>query len=329
MKSKKISYMPYVAGFFLLALLVLGGPFLFPSSRIAYGHTFTTSESAQFISLIEQIRAEMGLAIKNLENNNVTLAQSHAERAANILSNSTLDEIWERNTRIADTLESMLPQLRDNVTLLTVASQQQIPQDRLQSINQTIQSLNDTLSEAVTVRVESEQRNNATMWAMVLANLTDTILRNYGNATGAAFDLTDMTNMTDVAGMEGQGARASPEGINNNTMQGITTASNVTTNTIIVEAAYQTAQYLANNTLLRIFNETLKPLTIANTGANDTSAINNATSDVDELEMSLLQLRDYVNSKASPNEVMKIAHLKIHPMLMQLYGLTQENEEEG
>jgi hypothetical protein len=105
----------------------------------------------------------MGLATINLENNNVTLTQSHAERAANILSSSTLDEIWERNTRIADTLESTLPQLRDNVTLLTVASQQQIPQDRLQSINQTVQSLNDTLSEAVTVRVESEQRNNATM----------------------------------------------------------------------------------------------------------------------------------------------------------------------
>jgi hypothetical protein len=137
----------------------------------------------------------MGLATINLENNNVTLTQSHAERAANILSNSTLDEVWERNTRIADTLESTLLQLRDNVTLLAVASQQQIPQDRLQSINQTVQSLNDTLNEAVTVRVKSEQRNNATMWAMVLANLTDAILRNYGNATGATFDLTDMTNV--------------------------------------------------------------------------------------------------------------------------------------
>jgi hypothetical protein len=219
------------------------------------------------------------------------------------------------------------------VTLLTVASvasQQQIPQDKLQSINQTVQSLNDTLSDVVTVRVESEQQNTATMWAMVLANLTDTILRNYGNASSATFDLTEMTIMTIVAGMEGQGAHPCPEGINNNnTMQGNTTASNVTTNTIIVEeAAYQTAQYLANNTLLQVFNETLKPLTSTNTGANDTSATNNATSGVDELEMSLLQLRDYVNSKASPNEVMKIAHLKIHPMLIQLYGLTQENEEE-
>jgi hypothetical protein len=83
--------MSYAGGFFLLAILVLGGPFLSSSCRTAYRHTFTTSESAQFISLIEQIRAELGLATINLENNNVTLAQSHAERAANILSNSTLD----------------------------------------------------------------------------------------------------------------------------------------------------------------------------------------------------------------------------------------------
>jgi hypothetical protein len=54
---------------------------------------------------------------------------------------------------------------------------------------------------------------------------------------------------------------------------------------------------------------------------------NNATAGIEELEMSLLQLRDYVNSKASPREVMAIPHLEIHPMLIQLYGLTPEDEE--
>ena len=105
MKSRKVSYMPYVGGF-LLAVLVLAGPFLFPASRVAHAHTFSTSESAQFLSLVEQIRAEMGLVTLNLENNNATLASEHAERAANILSNSTLDEVRERNNRVADTLES-------------------------------------------------------------------------------------------------------------------------------------------------------------------------------------------------------------------------------
>jgi hypothetical protein len=339
--------MPYVGGF-LLAVLVLAGPFLFPASRVAHAHTFSTSESAQFLSLVEQIRAEMGLVTLNLENNNATLAREHAERAANILSNSTIDEIRERNNRVADTLESSLLQLKDSVTPSSnVTQQEQIPQDRIQSISQTVQSLNDTLSEAVTVRVESEQQNNATTWAMVLANLTNTILSKYGNATGAAFDLTDET---DLSGIEGEDAQVSGEGINNSAMP--------ENRTIIVdEAAYQTAQYLANNTVLQLFNDMLKPFTTTGaTGPNGTTAINidnittaqqqqqqqldngtlstsndnsnNATAGIDELEKNLLQLRDNVNSKASPNEVMTIAHLKIYPMLIQLLGLTPEAEED-
>src|SRR5215203_1645228 len=75
MKSRKVSYMPYVGGF-LLAVLVLAGPFLFSASRVAHAHTFSTSESAQFLSLVEQIRAEMGLVTLNLENNNATLARN-------------------------------------------------------------------------------------------------------------------------------------------------------------------------------------------------------------------------------------------------------------
>jgi len=352
MKSRKVSYMPYVGGF-LLAVLVLAGPFLFPASRVAHAHTFSTSESAQFLSLVEQIRAEMGLVTLNLENNNATLASEHAERAANILSNSTLDEVRERNNRVADTLESSLLQLKDSVTPSSnVTLQEQIPQDRIQSISQTVQSLNDTLSEAVTVRVESEQQNNATTWAMVLANLTNTILSKYGNATGAAFDLTDETNLS---GIEGEDAQVSGEGINNSAMPENRTTSNVTTSTIIVdEAAYQTAQYIANNTVLQLFNNILKLFTTTGaTGPNGTTAMNidnittaqqqqldngtlstsndnsnNATAGIDELEKNLLQLRDNVNSKASPNEAMTIAHLKIYPMLIQLYGLTPENKEE-
>jgi hypothetical protein len=288
----------------------------------------------------------------NLENNNATLAQAHAEKASSLLNNSTLDEIREVNNRIADSLETGIEQLEENVTSLSAVSQgQQIPQDRIQTINETVVSLNDTLAEAVTVRIESEQQNNATTWAMVLADLTNTVLSNYGNATGAAFDLTDMANLAEL---EGEDAHTAIEGISNNTTQVNTTVSNVTTNTVIVdEAAYQTAQYLANNTILQLFNDMLKPLTTTSAaGANSTTGNNsdnsatvqqqldndalstsdnnnnNATTGIEELEMSLLQLRDYVNSKASPGEVMAIPHLEIHPILIQLYGLTPEDEGE-
>jgi hypothetical protein len=119
-------------------------------------------------------------------------------------------------------------------------------------------------------------------------------------------------------------------------------SSNMTT-TIVDEAAYQSAQYLANNTLLQLFSDTLKPLTIStnettadsdtNTtamtqeGQETSSPSNNVTSNIDELEAGLIQLRDAIDGKANPYEVMIAAHVKVHPLLMQIYGLTIENQE--
>jgi hypothetical protein len=50
------------------------------------------------------------------------------------------------------------------------------------------------------------------------------------------------------------------------------------------------------------------------------------SSNIDKLEAGLMQLRDDINSKATPNEVMITAHLNISPVLMQIYGLTVEQE---
>jgi exonuclease VII large subunit len=276
------------------------------------------------------------LITMNLKNNNnLTLAQAHAEKASSLLNNSTLDEIREVNNRIADSLETGLEQLEGNITTLASASQGQIPQDRIQSINQTVVSLNDTLAEAITVRVESEQQNNATTWAMALADLVNVVLSNYGNATGAPFDLTNMSNL---AGMEGM--QMSDNSSINNTMtmtaNATSSVSNMTATIVNVEA-YQSAQYLANNTTLRLFNDVLKPLTIsanetssdnnnatamAQQGQNNVTPDNNTTSNIDSLEANLLQLKDDVNGRVTPAEIMTTVHLGIHPILMQLYGLT-------
>jgi hypothetical protein len=330
MKTRKIPQISYGVVVFLLALLVVAGSFLFPASHMAYAHTFSISESAQFLSLVEQIRAETRLIIMNVESDNVTLAQAHAQKAATLPDNITISEIRERNNRIADSLVTGLEQLEGNVTSLASEPQEQIPQVGIQSINQSVASLNDVLAEAVTVRVESEQQNNVTTWAMVLAELTIDVLNNYGNATAAPFDLTNMSNLPATEGTQ------------------MDLPSNTTTTTTIVDtAAYQSAQYLANNTILQLFNDTLRPLTIS---TNDTTTDNtnatliaqeeqgNLTSDninvtstnIDELEAGLIQLRDDINNKATPIEVMRTVHLGIHPLLIQLYGLTleQEGEEE-
>ena len=324
MRMRKIPFMLYSMRF-PLVFLVLAGSFIFPVSHLVYAHTFSTSESAEFLSLTDQIRAETALVTINLENNNATLAQAHAEKASSLLDNNTLSEVRERNNRIANSLETGLEQLVGNVTSpLTSASPEQMPQDRIQSINQTVMSLNDIMAEAVTARVESEQQNNATTWAMVLADLANVVLGDYGNATGSSFDLTDISNIAQA--------------------NATSSTSNMTTTTIVDTAAYQSAQYLVNNTILQLFNDTLKPLTMSSNGTSsdnnnattmtqggqDTSpAAGNMTSDIDQLEANLLQLKDDINGKATPNEVMMTVHLNIHPLLMQSYGLTLEQEEGG
>jgi hypothetical protein len=362
MTTQKISFMAYGMTF-LLVLFILVGSSIFLASQLAYAHTFSSNESADFLSLVDQIRAETALVPMNLEknNNNVTLAQAHAEKASRLLTNSTLDEIWEVNTRIADGLETGLEQLEGNITSLgSSIPQGQIPQDRIQSINQTVMTLNDLLAETVTVRIESEERNNATTWALVLADLVNVVLSNYGNATNAPFDLTDMSNLasmgegmqmdhshnTTTMTMMNQGQmQMSGNSSDNNTMT-ITTSNATTTSamsnmtaSIVDASAYQSAQYLANNTVLQLFNDMLKPLTInadeastsnnntttmAQQGQNNTTSGNNRTSNIDALEAKLLQLKDDINGKVTPTEVMTTVHLGIHPILMQLYGLTVE-----
>jgi hypothetical protein len=193
-----------------------------------------------------------------------------------------------------------------------------------------VMSLNDTMAETITVRVESDRLNNATTWAMALADLVNVILSDYGNATGSSFDLRDMSNMAEP------NATMSP-------MSNMTT----TTTTITDTAAYQSAQYLANNTILQLFNDTLKPLTVSSSGTSSSNGSNattmtqegqdtlpaagnmTTTSDIDKLEAGLLQLKDDINAKATPNEVMMTAHLNVHPLIIQIYGLTLEQEGEA
>jgi hypothetical protein len=358
MNVRKNFPMRYAVVFFL-AMLALASSFLFPATNLAYAHTFSTSESAEFLSLVEQIRAETALVTLNLQSNNVTLAQAHAQKAVTLPDNLTITEIRERNNRIADSLVAGLEQLEQNVTSLAAEQQEPISQDRIEIINQSVASLNDVLAEAVTVRVESDQQNNATMWASVLADLVNVVLSDYGNATGASFDLTEMANLAGMGGMEmDQGNNMTMMMTTDESMQmsdnssgdNMTTmgtnfnssTSNMTT-TIVDEAAYQSAQYLTNNTLLQLFSDTLKPLTIsANETAADsdinTTAItpegqetsspsNNVTSNIDELEVGLMQLSDAINGKANPYQVMIAAHVEVHPLLMQIYGLTIENQE--
>ena len=60
----------------------MGNPF----APMVYGHDFVPDESALFLSLMDKLKAELGLVETNLANGNVSLAEEHATRAVGILN---------------------------------------------------------------------------------------------------------------------------------------------------------------------------------------------------------------------------------------------------
>jgi hypothetical protein len=291
----------------------------------AYGHNFTPNESASFLAFVEKLQTESELVQMNLANNNMSLAQKHANNAAVLLTPNITKEIAEQNQRVANDLTTAINDLRD----ITSSSSQQ--QQQQQPIDQLVTKIDAILSDAVTTRIEQEQRDNATIRALAFADLVDSTLANYGNAYDVDFDMTDMSNMVMMDGdqdhsMTMENMTAS-EGDNNNNMSmeshnmsmesmdsssaavnegGVEMSRN---NSLVNMSNYQTAQVLSTKAL-EIYNTELKPVIPAS-----------ATAFATNLENALTELNDAIKNKSLPMDIMMIAHTQIHPNLLQTLGL--------
>ena len=330
MKSITKSYYTFYALFILALLLAAPSPL-----NLAYAHTFSRNESAAgFLSLIEQVKAESQLALMNLQNNNIMLAHKHADNALMLLDNgTTLNEIRERNNRIATSLDGNLEVLRNNIVALSFEGTTTAPSRFIQTVNQSIVSINNTLAEATTVRIDPQQRQNSSIWALAFAEIVDATLRDYGRATGAQFDLTNMANMGSMSmsnsnnSMKISSSMTGPSSSSNTKMILTNSSSNNNDNMsanmakIINQTSYQSAQFLANHTLVDLFNNKLKMMTGTNSNIASSSTIIPTSTQIDQLESGITALRNAINSKVSPQEVMMIVHDKIHPLLIQIYQL--------
>jgi hypothetical protein len=259
-----------------------------------YAHIFTTDETASFLSFADQLQVESELVQTNLVNNNLSLAQKHANKAASLLTPSIIVEIAERNQRIANDLVNAVNNLQ-NIS----SSQQQVQQP----VSTLVSDIDAILSEALITRIDQDQRDNATIRALAFANLVDSILTNYGNAFAVEFDMTNMSNMQSMMNMDMDG---------NNTGMGSMSemSSEMNRNYSLVNAIdYQSAQALASKSL-EIFNAELKSM-----------ASNNTTAFITNLENGLTRLIDSIRSKASPMDIMMIFHTQIHPNLLDAFNL--------
>src|ERR671910_3865303 len=172
-------------------------------------------------------------------------------------------------------------------------------------------SLNDKLRQSTVVditQVYTSSLYNSTTLALVVANLVDEILRNYGSAYGITYDLTNMSNM--MMAVTSNNNSSSPiemridAGNTTISSHGGHTSMPEKNNAVLVNVYnYQTAQVLSN-VVNRLFNDKLS----AQAPVNEKVTIDN-------LEHSFKDLKYAIDNKVRAEALMEIVHIKIHPML--------------
>jgi uncharacterized protein YbjQ (UPF0145 family) len=311
-----------------------------------YAHMFTTDETASFLAFADQLQVESGLVQTNLANNNLSLAQKHANKAASLLTPSIIVEIAEKKQKTADDLSTAV----DDLQKITSSSEKQ-----QQRVKQLVSDINTAVTEAVTI-IEQEQRDssnflkkgidflsgifggssekvdtkvevekNETIQSLAFADLVDRILINYGNAYAVDFDMTNMSNMVT---MGNNSSSMTMDGIVDNNSNYDNSNSSMNMDSMVMSSStmvnmdskdrnyslvditdYQSAQTLATKAQ-DIFKTELKPI-----------APRNSSAIVVNLENGLMQLNDSIKNKASPMNAMMIVHTQIHPNLLKAFNL--------
>jgi DNA-directed RNA polymerase subunit F len=185
-----------------------------------YGHLFTTNETATFVAILDQMQTELKLVLANLENNNVSLAQNHASKAASLLSPKIWVEIAEDNPGLASDLRNAV------IRLQNVSSSSE---SQLKSVSELVNDLNKRLEEDAMVRIaqlspsspnfiealkslgsifggNEELDQDTKIQALAFANVIDSVLTNYGNAYRVGFDMTNMSNMAMIGNNSNPGS---------------------------------------------------------------------------------------------------------------------------
>ena len=289
--------------------MAVGASILLFSNPVLFAHTFSENENALFLTMIDNIKAETQIVIRDFSNN-TQQAQEHAKMAAELLAqndpvvNTTwTSEISERNPRVATDLLHSLNDLNN-----TVASSSSLSNST--SIQSKVTNIRNLLDEAVSVRISKDLIDNPKTQALVLANLGNEIYNNYGNALGLPPSM-----IASMGGMN-MATKDSSMSMNTNTsMSGMNSMSGpVTMNQnnppIKNITAYETAQSLAT-IAQQTFSKDLKPIAPAN-----------ATSSTANIEKYVDQLKNAINNKASFTNVMELVHVKLHPTMIAAYNLT-------
>jgi hypothetical protein len=161
---------------------------------------------------------------------------------------------------------------------------------------------------------------NETIHALVVANIVDRILSEYGEALDLQYDLTNMSNMSmamqDMSNSDSFIFPSFPAHITNESIPIIERGdnNNNNTNTSVVNFDnYVSAQKLSE-VVLQIFNDQLSPLA----GSSNNTANKAAIAMIDK---DLIELKDLLKNRASAQDIMMLVHGRLHPSLQFAYDL--------
>jgi hypothetical protein len=168
---------------------------------------------------------------------------------------------------------------------------------------------------------------NSTVHALVLANIVDQVLREYGDAFDIDYDLTNMSNMIMTPA-----TTTSMSDVNSSSLSSISMNTSMHSNMSEISSSklvniddYQSVQRLSEVAYLIFKNELLQQqsLSYSNNTDNDNNNGNNNSNNniISKLEKRMVDLKNSVNDKVSAQELMALVHTQIHPSLQLAYNL--------
>ncbi len=158
----------------MLAGMALVGMTYSTAGQRAFAHNFSEDESATFLVDIWAAKVHLMLVGKNLDHHEAAL--EHLEHIHMIIDDEMLNEIAERNERIADSIPAALDDL---------AAMIEDGEDR-SVIAAQFREISNLLAEAVSVRVDREHISEPKVQALIVAGLLDNALASYEQAYGLA-----------------------------------------------------------------------------------------------------------------------------------------------
>ncbi len=185
----------------------------------------------------------------------------------------------------------------------------------IEHIENTENILEDILISEDSFTVNSDQFYNNTVIALVVANLADEVLRNYGHAFGVPSNIMLSMNFSNIINSQNKSNdTANANSQNNHTMhqENSSAAAAAAAAPMIDMPSYISTLELSDRMIQLYSNE-------LNVTSSESAYINKANSD---LGSAVYELKKSVESKESPYKIMEIVHGKVHPNLQLAFNLT-------